>query len=53
MTSEYIDFEARLKTKLAVKERYELILRNKAKSVKDLLDVEEKLQRIQEEIESS
>jgi len=53
VTSEYIDFEARLKTKLAVKERYELILRNKAKSVKDLLDVEEKLQRIQEEIESS
>lgn len=53
VTSEYIDVEARLKTKLEVKERYESILRNNAKSVEDLLDVEEKLQRIQEEIESS
>jgi len=53
VTSEYIDVEARLKTKLEVKKRYELILRNRAKSVEDLLDVEEKLQHIQEEIESS
>lgn len=53
VTSEFIDVEARLKTKLEVKARYESILRTKAKSVKDLLEVEEKLQRIQEEIESS
>ena len=52
VTSEFIDVEARLKTKLEVKERYEAILRTKAKSVEDLLGVEEKLQRIQEEIES-
>ncbi|MBU2928805.1 DUF4349 domain-containing protein [Winogradskyella psychrotolerans] len=53
VTSEFIDVTARLKTKLEVKERYENILRSKANSVEDLLDVEEKLQRIQEEIESS
>ncbi|WP_179319216.1 DUF4349 domain-containing protein [Winogradskyella helgolandensis] len=53
VTSEFIDVEARLKTKFEVKERYETILRTKAKSVEDLLGVEEKLQRIQEEIESS
>lgn len=53
VTSEFIDVEARLKTKLEVKKRYESILRTKAKSVEDLLAVEEKLQRIQEEIESS
>jgi len=53
VTSEFIDIEARLKTKLEVKERYEFILRNRAKSVEDLLDVEHKLQLIQEEIESS
>lgn len=53
VTSEFIDIEARLKIKLEVKDRYELILRTKAKSVEDLLEVEEKLQRIQEEIESS
>ena len=53
VTSEFIDVEARLKTKLEVKEHYESILRTKAKSVEDLLGVEEKLQRIQEEIESS
>ena len=53
VTSEYIDIEARLKTKIEVKERYETILRTKARSVEDLLDVEEKLRVIQEEIESS
>lgn len=53
VTSDYIDIESRLKTKQEVKERYESILRKKAKSVEDLLDVEQKLQIIQEEIESS
>lgn len=53
VTSEFIDVEARLKTKLEVKDRYESILRTKAKSVEELLNVEEKLQHIQEEIESS
>ncbi|MFK7833001.1 MAG: DUF4349 domain-containing protein [Winogradskyella sp.] len=53
VTSEFIDVEARMKTKLEVKERYESILRAKAKSVDELLNVEEKLQHIQEEIEAS
>lgn len=53
VTSEFIDVEARLKTKLEVKERYESILRTKAKNVEDLLSVEEKLQHIQAGIEAS
>src|ERR1041385_5001059 len=36
VTAEYIDLQSRLKTKLEVKERYEDILRNKAKTVEDV-----------------
>ena len=51
VTEEYMDVETRLKTKLEVKARYEEILRNNAKTVKDILETEEKLRIIQEEIE--
>ncbi len=52
VTEEYIDIETRLKTKLEVKQRYETILRQKAKTVEEILATEEKLRVIQEEIES-
>lgn len=51
VTEEYMDVETRLKTKLEVKARYEEILRNNVKTVKDILETEEKLRIIQEEIE--
>ncbi|MCF6348756.1 MAG: DUF4349 domain-containing protein [Flavobacteriaceae bacterium] len=53
VTEEYIDLKSRLKTKLEVKQRYETILRQRAKTVKDILATEEKLRVIQEEIEAS
>lgn len=52
VTEEYIDLKSRLQTKLEVKQRYEMILRQRAKTVKDILAAEEKLSSIQEEIES-
>jgi len=53
VTEEYIDLQSRLKTKLEIKERYETILRQRAKTVKDILAAEEKLGIIQEEIEAT
>lgn len=53
VTEEYIDIETRLKTKIEIKGRYETILRKQAKTVKDILETEDKLRVIQEEIESS
>jgi len=53
VTEEYIDLNSRLKTKLEVKQRYETILRQRAKTVKDILATEEKLRVIQEEIEAT
>lgn len=53
VTEEYVDIQARLDTKLEVKKRYEDILRKNAKTVKDILATEEKLNTIQEEIESA
>ncbi|GAA4278229.1 DUF4349 domain-containing protein [Aquimarina mytili] len=53
VTEEYVDLNARLKTKLEVKQRYETILRTKAKNVEDILATEEKLKDLQEEIESA
>ncbi len=53
VTEEYVDLQARLKTKLEVKERYESILRKNAKTVEDILVTEDKLRIIQEEIESA
>jgi len=53
VTEEYVDIEARLKTKLEVKARYKDILRRNAKTVEDILATEEKLRILQEEIESA
>ncbi len=53
VTEEYIDLQARLATKLEVKKRYEDVLRNKARTVEDILETEEKLRLLQEEIESA
>ncbi|SNR14214.1 DUF4349 domain-containing protein [Tenacibaculum jejuense] len=51
VTEEFLDIETRLATKLQVKERYETILKKKAKTVEDIIYAEEKLGAIQEEIE--
>jgi len=53
VTEEYFDLATRLKTKKAVRDRYIEILRNRAKTVKDILEAEEKIRVIQEEIEST
>lgn len=53
VTEEYIDLQARLKTKLEVKARYEEVLRRNAKTVEDILLTEDKIRIIQEEIESA
>ncbi|WP_353778933.1 DUF4349 domain-containing protein [Winogradskyella sp. 3972H.M.0a.05] len=53
VTEEYVDIQTRLKTKLEVRQRYEEILRKRAKTVEDILATEEKLRVIQEEIEAS
>lgn len=53
VSEEYVDIETRLKTKLEVKQRYETILRQNAKTVEDILATEENLRIIQEEIESA
>lgn len=52
VTEEYVDLETRLKTKKEVEQRYIDILRNKAKTVEDILIAEEKIRMIREEIES-
>ncbi len=52
VTAEYVDITTRLKTKKEVRDRYVDILRNKAKSVKDVLEAEDKIRVIQEEIEA-
>lgn len=51
VTNEYVDINSRLKTKREVKNRYETILRNKTKTVEDVLNAEEKIRILQEEIE--
>ncbi len=53
VTEEYVDIEARLKTKLEVKARYEEILKGKAKTVEEVLMAEAKLGQLQEEIEAA
>lgn len=52
VTEEYVDIQSRLKTKKAVRDRYEEILRTKAKTVEEILLAEEQIRRLQEEIES-
>lgn len=51
VTAEFIDLGNRIKIKEAVKERYEVILRSKTKTIADVLNAEHKIQQIQEEIE--
>lgn len=51
VTEEYVDIQSRLLTKREVKKRYEDILRSKAKTVKEVLQAEEKIRILQEEIE--
>lgn len=51
VTEEFIDIDSRLKTKLEVKKRYQKILREKAKTVKEILETEDKLRVLQEEVE--
>lgn len=53
VTAEYIDLQARLKTRREVKARYEQILREKTRTVEDILNAEEKIRHLQEEIESA
>ncbi|WP_430906995.1 DUF4349 domain-containing protein [Maribacter sp. 2-571] len=53
VSEEYVDLQSRLKTKLEVKQRYDDILRTKAKTVEDILLAEEKLRVLQEEIEAA
>jgi hypothetical protein len=53
VTEQFVDVTSRLETKLQVKERYESVLRKKAKTVKDIIYAEEKLGSIQEEIEAA
>ncbi|HWY36385.1 MAG TPA: DUF4349 domain-containing protein, partial [Nitrosopumilaceae archaeon] len=52
VTAEYVDIETRLKTKKEVEQRYIDILRNKAKTVRDVLDAENEIRIIHEEIEA-
>jgi hypothetical protein len=51
VTEEFIDIEARLKTKKEVEKRYIQLL-SRAKNIKEILEVEEKLRVLREEIES-
>jgi len=51
VTEEFIDIEIRLKTKREVEKRYTQLLAQ-ARTIKDILEVEEKLRIIREEIES-
>ena len=53
VTEEYVDIQTRLKTKIEIKNRYETILRKRAKTVEEILATEDKLRIIQEEIEAS
>ncbi|WP_299215632.1 DUF4349 domain-containing protein [uncultured Aquimarina sp.] len=53
VTEEYIDVKSRLKTKLEVKQRYETILKTRAKTVEDILLTEDNLRVLQEEIEAA
>ncbi|MBK6950103.1 MAG: DUF4349 domain-containing protein [Haliscomenobacter sp.] len=52
VTAEYVDIETRLRTKKEVRDRYIDIRRNKARTVTEVLDAEEKIRALQEEIEA-
>lgn len=52
VTDQFVDAEARLKTKKQVEERYLALLKD-AKKVQDILDIEDNLRIIREEIEAT
>lgn len=52
VTEEYRDIETRLETKRTVRDRYIDILKNRAQTVEDILNAEDKIRVIQEEIEA-
>ncbi len=52
VTDEFIDLETRLQTKRAYLKRYRDLL-GMAKTVKEILEIEEKIRRLEEEIEST
>lgn len=52
VTDQFIDLETRLENKRSYLERYKDLL-NKAKSVKEILEIEEKIRGLEEEIEST
>lgn len=52
VTDQFIDLESRLESKLKYLERYRVLLKS-AKTVKDILEIEEKIRGIEEEIEST
>lgn len=52
LTEEYVDIGARLKNKREVHGKYVQLLRNKAKTVEEVLKAEEAIRQIQEEIEA-
>lgn len=52
VTEEFVDIESRLRTKKEVRDRYIDILKNKAKTVEDVLKAEEQIRILQEEIEA-
>jgi hypothetical protein len=52
VTQQYVDVTTRLKTKKEVRDRYIDILRNKAKTVEEILAAEEAIRKLQEEIEA-
>ena len=51
VTEEYVDLNIRLNNKLAYLDKFKELL-NKAKSIKDILDIQEKIRSLEEEIES-
>jgi hypothetical protein len=51
VTDQFVDLEARLKTKYALEVRYRELLR-KAQSVEDMLNVESRIEQVRSEIES-
>ncbi len=52
VTDQFIDLESRFESKLKYLERYRVLLKS-AKTVKDILEIEEKIRSIEEEIEST
>lgn len=52
ITEQFVDLEARLTTRRAVEERYIAILKQ-AKTIKEILDVEEQLRQIREDIDAA